>query len=133
MNMLACRMILLSTILVLTAGTVAANETIITTDSDQPVAATLTFAAEPLKSMTEIPFTLACNNKNILIHSAVCELTMPAMKMPENHPKLTCTDHNCTGKAVFTMGGVWQSTCGLIMKDGSHTSIVFDIGMVKMK
>ena len=96
MNTLPYKITLLSIILTLTAGTVAANETIITTGNDQPVAATLTFAAEPLKSMTEIPFTLACNNKNILIHSAVCELTMPAMKMPENHTKLTCTDHNCT-------------------------------------
>ncbi len=133
MMTLACRMVLLSIILILAAGTVAAKETIITTDNDQPVAATLTFAADPLKSMTEIPFTLEYNNKDILIHSAACALTMPAMEMPDNHPKLTCTDHNCTGKAVFTMGGVWQSTCGLILQDGSHTSIVFDIGMVKMK
>ena len=133
MNTLSYKMILLSIILILTACTVAANETIITTGNDQPVVATLTFAAAPLKSMTEIPFTLEFNNKDILVHSAVCDLTMPAMKMPDNHPKLTCTDHNCTGKAVFTMGGAWQSTCGLIMQDGSHTSIIFDIGMVKMK
>ena len=83
--------------------------------------------------MTEIPFNLAIKDKQMHIESAACSLTMPAMKMPNNHPKLTCTNNNCSGKAVFTMARAWQSTFGLIFQDGSLSSIVFDIDMVKMK
>ena len=64
---------------------------------------------------------------------ALTLLTMPAMAMPKNQPDLICTDNTCSGKAVFTMAGAWQATFGLIMKDGSHASITFDIDMVKMK
>lgn len=133
MNKLWIKISALSAAFLFFVTTVIAAETTLKTGPEQPIAATLTFAMSPLESMTEIPFTLEFDNKDIHIHSAACDLTMPAMEMPDNHPKLTCTDYSCTGKAVFTMAGAWQSTCGLIMQDGSHTSIVFDIDMVKMK
>lgn len=133
MNKLLLRVLGLSAFFILAATTVFATETVIKTGTDQPVTATLTFSASPLKSMTEIPFLVDFDNKDIHIQSAACSLTMPAMAMPDNHPKLTCTEHSCTGKAIFTMAGAWQSTFGLIMQDGSHTSIVFDIDMVQMK
>ncbi len=113
---------------------VAAAETVFKTDKDQEIAATLTFATPSLKTMTEIPFNISLDADNkSTIQSAACELTMPAMPMPGNRPDLTCADNLCTGKAVFTMAGKWRATFGLIMQDGSHGSIVFDIPMVKMK
>jgi len=116
------------------AGSLNAAETIVKTDANQEVAATLVFSTSPLRTMTEIPFSFTLDeNGDKTIESAACDLTMPAMPMPDNHPDLSCSETECTGKAIFTMAGKWQATFGLLMKDGSHTSIVFDIAMVKMK
>lgn len=110
-----------------------ANETTLHTDASQPLAASLKLSAAPLKSMTEIPFRFVLGNTAIGIRTAACELTMPAMPMPENRPDLECVDNSCTGTAVFTMAGAWRATFGLLLRDGSHASIVFDINMVEMK
>ena len=133
----AVRIILLALIICLFSLTGAlASETVLKTGKDQPLSATLSFSAAPLKSMTAIPFTMTLdntNNKNPAIHSAACGLTMPAMAMPDNHPELSCTGNSCTGTAIFTMAGAWQATFGLILQDGTNTSISFDIELVKMK
>ncbi len=123
-----CTAVLSSTTLV------AAAQTVFNTDENQEIAATLIFEAAPLRTMTEVPFQVTLEGiNNARIQSAACDLTMPAMPMPENRPDLSCSGNSCTGKAVFTMAGKWQATVGLIMKDGTHSSIVFDIPMVKMK
>ena len=118
----------------LTISAAVAAETVFKTDKTQKMAASLVFETVSLKTMTEIPFSITLDDQiNSSIQSAACDLTMPAMPMPENRPDLTCSGNLCSGKAVFTMAGKWQATFGLIMKDGSHSSIVFDIPMVKMK
>lgn len=134
MNYVLKTTMILCFIIFTSASVVTAGETAIKTDKNQEVAATLSFATAPLKTMTEIPFSLTLDDrKSVAIQSAACDLTMPAMPMPENRPDLSCTDNKCSGKAIFTMAGKWQATFGIIMKDGSHSSIVFDIPMVKMK
>jgi len=113
-----------------------ADESRYQTDEDQPVYGELVFASSPLKTMTEIPFRVNFGNdpdNAPVIHSAVCSLTMPAMPMPDNHPDLVCEGSSCTGTAVFTMAGAWRATFGLIMKNGDHTSVDFNIKMVNMK
>ena len=118
----------------LTISVALAAQTVFKTDKDQKKAASLVFATASLKTMTEIPFTITLDEQSdATIQSAACDLTMPAMPMPENRPDLTCSGNRCNGKAVFTMAGKWQATFGLIMQDGSHSSIIFDIPMVKMK
>lgn len=113
-----------------------AVESVLKSNNSQPVAGRLVFATSPLKTMTKIPFKLNLANSNgnkLSVHSAACELTMPAMAMPENHPDLNCSGSSCTGSALFTMAGAWQVTFGIIMQDGTHASIVFDIDMVQLK
>ena len=112
-----------------------AGETVLRTDQKQPIEGTLIFSTAPMKSMTKTPFrlNLADTENKRSIHSASCKLTMPAMAMPDNQPALSCSGSSCTGTAIFTMAGAWQATFGLIMQDGTHASIVFDIDMVKMK
>ena len=118
----------------LTISAALAAETVFKTDKNQKMAASLVFETASLKTMTEIPFTISLDDQSdATIQSAACDLTMPAMPMPENRPDLTCSGNHCSGKAVFTMAGKWQATFGLIMKNGTHSSIVFDIPMVKMK
>lgn len=128
------KLIFLSTATLFLATSVLADETTIHADAKQEVGATLVFMMSPLKTMTAIPFTLTLDsNVKNNIDSAACDLTMPAMPMPDNHPDLICINNTCTGKAIFTMAGKWQATFGLLMKDGEHASIVFDIAMVEMK
>lgn len=132
------RRIILSTVtaLLLTSTAGLAGELVLTSKTDQPIKGQLTFTSSPLVTMRELPFTLtvaSSSGNQADIHTAVCDLSMPAMAMPENRPGLDCSGSVCTGKAVFTMAGVWQATFGLIMKDGTHASIVFDIAKVQMK
>lgn len=127
--------LMIAAVTLLSPADTLAEETVLVTDQKQPIAGTLLFSAAPLKSMTKIPFrlNLADSENKHSIHSAACKLTMPAMAMPDNQPALSCSGSSCTGTAIFTMAGAWQATFGLILKDGSHASIVFDIDMVKMK
>ena len=110
-----------------------ATETTLQTPTGQPLPATLHFSASPLKSMTEIPFRFELDDTALVISSAECDLTMPAMPMPENKPELECLANICSGTAVFTMAGPWRVTFDLFLKNDARTSIVFDIDMVEMK
>ena len=126
-------MVLCLVALLCIAALAAAAETILHTEAGQPLAATLQLSATPLKSMTEIPFRFELEDAALVISSAACDLTMPAMPMPENRPSLECVANSCSGTAVFTMAGAWQVTFGLLLQNGTHASIVFDIDMVEMK
>ncbi|PLY00620.1 MAG: hypothetical protein C0623_07095 [Desulfuromonas sp.] len=128
--------VIVATVLNILTVDISAAERVYTTDEDQPVFAKLVFAADALKTMTEIPFRIEFGDDpghRPILHSAVCSLTMPAMPMPANHPNLKCSKSTCTGTAVFTMAGAWQATFGLIMENGANTSISIGIDMVEMK
>ena len=127
--------LMIAAVILISPTDTLADETVLRTDQKQPIEGTLLFSAAPMKSMTKTPFrlNLADTENKRSIHSASCKLTMPAMAMPDNRPALSCSGSSCTGTAIFTMAGAWQATFGLIMQDGTHASIVFDIDMVKMK
>lgn len=95
----------------------------------------MVFAAAPLETMTEIPFRieLAQDSPDSAIRSGACDLTMPAMPMPENRPVLECSGQRCRGRAVFTMAGAWQARCDLTLGNDSKISLVFQIDKVMMK
>jgi hypothetical protein len=69
----------------------------------------------------------------LLAISAVCDLTMPAMPMPENRPVLKCGAIGCNGDAVFTMAGAWDITCDVTFSSGKTAQFLFVIDMVQMK
>ncbi len=126
------KMLLLAALLY-TAVPATAADTTLPTQPGQPLPASLHFSASTLKSMTEIPFRLELEDATLVISSAACDLTMPAMPMPENRPALVCAANSCYGTAVFTMAGAWRVTFDLVLKNGTQTAIAFDIEMVELK
>lgn len=135
MKRLSSHIFLLLFFLSFFSGAARADETTLHTASDQTPEATLIFSTSPLVTMKEIPFRLVLETSSTSadIQSAGCSLTMPEMPMPDNNPDLDCRGRICTGKAVFTMAGRWRATFGLIMKDGHHATLAFDIAMVEIK
>ncbi len=131
-NQAHAALLLFLTMLFLTAP-VYADNTVLRASGDQKPAAVLTFSAAPLKTMTAVPFNMTFDSMQTPIQSATCDLTMPAMPMPENRPELNCSNNKCSGTAVFTMAGRWQAAFSIVMEDGSRRSLVFAIPMVKMK
>ena len=123
-------LILLSCFLILISSPAFAKQMVIQTGVEKT--GTLVFESSPLLSMTEIPFRITLSDSKEVV-SATCDLTMPAMPMPENRPALDCTDSTCTGTAIFTMAGAWRAACEFIMLDGTSKTLIFDIEMVKMK
>ena len=98
--------------------------------------AVLTFAANPLQTMTEIPFTvqLTGSTGKVLADAAVSlRLVMPAMAMPLNNPKALWQDDAYQGIATFTMAGEWNAIM-LIQRPGYDViDLTFKLGQVQMK
>jgi hypothetical protein len=98
--------------------------------------AILTFAADPLVTMTETPFTveLIGGTGKVLSDAAVSlRLSMPAMTMPPNNPKAPWLEDAYHGVAVFTMAGEWAAIM-IIQRPGHDViDLDFDLGTVKMK
>ena len=98
--------------------------------------AALTFAANPLLTMTETPFTveLTGGTGKILADAAVSlRLVMPAMAMPLNNPKALWQDNAYHGTAVFTMAGEWNAIM-IIQRPGYDVlDLTFKLGQVQMK
>ena len=73
----------------------------------------ITFAAAPLVSMSATPFRLELKGADGLPQAGAsvrCDLTMPAMAMPENRPELREVAPGIyAGEAIFTMAGAWQA------------------------
>jgi hypothetical protein len=98
--------------------------------------AVLTFAAKPLLTMTETPFTvvLTGGTGKVLTDAAVSlRLVMPAMAMPLNNPKALWQDDSYQGIATFTMAGEWNAIM-LIQRPGHDVLVLtFKLGQVQMK
>ena len=98
--------------------------------------AVLTFAAAPLLSMTEIPFTveLTGGTGTIFSDAAVSlRLAMPAMAMPLNNPKALWQDGAYHGMAVFTMAGEWHAIMVIQRPGHNVVDLTFKLGEVQMK
>jgi len=107
-----------------------------TTETPSGLTAELTLEASPLKTMKATPFTLSLKDDsgaNLSGWGFTCDLTMPAMPMPQNRPKVTAHEQNYSGYVVFTMAGAWQAT--FTARDANQTKIqlVFDIPEVLLK
>ena len=98
--------------------------------------ATITFAAAPLQTMTETPFTIKITgDTGIAISDAKLHvsLDMPDMPMPPNHPSATWQDGAYRGTAIFTMAGAWQATVTIQRPGYDQEYVTFDIDQVMMK
>ena len=127
--------LLLSILLLLSAPALAAETILNAVDADD-AAATLTLSSKPLLSMTPTDLRLSMDRAHgdkLLATSAVCDLTMPAMPMPENRPALECSAIGCNGNAIFTMAGAWDVTCEVNFSSGKTSRFLFAIDMVQMK
>ncbi len=98
--------------------------------------AVLTFAADPLLTMTETPFTveLTGGTGKFLADAAISlRLVMPAMAMPLNNPKALWQNDTYHGQAIFTMAGEWNAIM-LIKRPGYDlVDLTFELGEVLMK
>ena len=98
--------------------------------------AVLTFAAEPLLTMTETPFTvkLTGSTGKFFSDAAVSlRLVMPTMAMPLNKPKALWQDAAYKGIAIFTMAGEWNAIM-IIQRPGHDViDLTFKLGQVQMK
>lgn len=98
--------------------------------------ATLTFADDPLKTMTETPFAInVVGDTGIAIKDAKLSISMdmPAMPMPPNNPAAKFEDGAYRGTAIFTMAGAWQITVNIQRPGYDQEQVVFDIEQVMMK
>jgi len=98
--------------------------------------AILDLASSPLVTMTPIPFHLMLTDVTGAPTTGVevsCNLTMPAMQMPENRPAIREKDGVYWGEAIFTMAGAWQATFNVQMPDGRLELLIFDIDRVLLK
>ena len=96
----------------------------------------LTFAADPLQTMTETPFSIVItgpSGKNIKDAKLTVSLDMPAMPMPPNHPRAVYLDGAYRGQAVFTMAGAWQVFINVQRPGYDQEQVIFDIEKVLMK
>ncbi|MCK4508773.1 MAG: FixH family protein [Desulfuromonadales bacterium] len=98
--------------------------------------AVLTFAADPLLTMTETPFSvkLTGSTGKVFSDAAVSlRLIMPAMSMPINKPKALWQDDAYKGLAIFTMAGEWDAIM-IIQRPGHDViDLTFKLGQVQMK
>lgn len=99
--------------------------------------AVLEFAATPLVAMTVIPFRLEVKNVygSPLKGAAVdCNLTMPSMPMPDNHPKIAARNGAYVGEIIFTCTqGAWRLTCAVDPPGEKRQTLVFDIPRVRLR
>jgi hypothetical protein len=123
-------------LLLLLVTPVLAVETVLNATDADGATATLTLSSKPVLSMmpTDLRLTMDKAHGNMLLATAaICDLTMPAMPMPENRPVLKCGVIGCSGDAVFTMAGAWDVTCDVIFSSGKTSQFLFVIDMVQMK
>ena len=96
----------------------------------------LSFRSGPLQTMTPAPFTLElldASGTTVADAEVSCEMTMPAMPMPENRPRVVLVGNHYQGEAIFTMAGAWRMTCRIAPSSGPKTALTFDIPEVRLK
>lgn len=125
--------------IVLTAvfpGPAASAETRLEIEGIDGGKAILNLASEPLRTMTPTPFHLVLTDSAgtpITGAEVRCDLTMPAMPMPENRPIVREKAGFYWGEAVFTMAGDWQATFQVAIPDGRLEILIFDLERVLLK
>ena len=98
--------------------------------------ATITFAGSPLKTMTEIPFSLTLiesDEQAISDAEIAINMDMPAMPMPPNKPQAMWKDNSYQGVAVFTMAGAWHVNVAIKRPGQEQEKIVFEVDRVMLK
>lgn len=94
------------------------------------------FTELPLKTMTEIPFSIELYSPaQGLINDATLQisLTMPSMPMPPNHPHALWVKGAYRGHAVFTMAGAWQVEVEIERPEIAAEKVTFAIEKVIMQ
>lgn len=135
-QIIARTLVITFAILCCTAIEATAAETRIETLLADNGTAVIVFAESPLKTMTEIPFSIELNKGNgEVINNAklAIDLTMPFMPMPPNKPNAVWQDNAYRGTAIFTMAGAWQVNVEINRPEAEPEKITFDIEMVVMK
>ncbi len=95
----------------------------------------IVFAADPLTTMTEIPFAITLTEANGVLPSdatLTVSLDMPAMPMPPNRPVTRWSGDAYRGTAVFTMAGAWQVQVRIERPGNTPHEITFEVAEVRM-
>jgi hypothetical protein len=91
----------------------------------------LTVDPYPPKPMQKARFSLAVTNADgdpVTGGSVVCDMTMPAMKMPVNRPAAHETRPGTyTAEVLFTMAGEWQAALTLTPAGGQPLTFTFAV------
>lgn len=96
----------------------------------------LEFSAAPLVTMRAIPFRVTLRDpQGAAVTGArlTCDLTMPAMPMPENRPEIRPDDSGYRGRAIFTMAGAWQAEIAVTADGRPLDRLAFSIERVLLK
>lgn len=90
----------------------------------------------PLVVMKPLRFTLHTNpvlSESMVVGDIFCDLTMPAMPMPPNHPKVQRQGEAFSGEMIFTMAGAWQAEFSFPLPGGKVERFSFTIDQVLLK
>lgn len=90
----------------------------------------------PLVVMKPLRFTLHTTPvlpETLVVGDIFCDLTMPAMPMPPNHPKVQRQGGAFSGEMIFTMAGAWQAEFRFPFPDGKEERFSFTIDQVLLK
>ena len=106
--------------------------------TDAPAgSAVLEVQADALVTMTTLPFRLLIKDaagKPLTGAKVSCDLSMPSMSMPENHPQITERNGAYTGEMVLTCTmGDWRATCTADDANGQRQTMTFNLGTARMK
>jgi hypothetical protein len=127
----------LSLLLTLAASAAYAAPITLHSSANGQGSAVLELDADELVTMTMIPFRLVFKDHagHPLSGAPVrCDMTMPAMTMPENRPQVAERDGVYVGEMIFPCAmGAWRITCVAEKGNGSSQTAIFDIEKVRMK
>lgn len=133
------RVVLFLAVFIITIPThvaVAAGSTRFEATGDLGTAAILELQQAPLRVMKAAPFTLRTTPVLPVVPAVreiLCNLTMPAMPMPANKPKVLRQGNIFTGTMVFTMAGAWQAEFSVPLPSGKVEHFVFVFDQVLLK
>lgn len=132
------RLALLGTTLLLpiTQQSLAAETTRLESTGSLGTKAVLELRQSPLTVMKATPFALHATPTlppSPAVREILCDLTMPAMPMPLNQPKVERSGNDFTGTLVFTMAGAWQAEFVIPLPGGKEERFIFDIPQVLLK
>lgn len=136
LNLCWLRLLMVSGLLFVCTGPVLAEQTRFAKSLPDGGRVELVFAAAPLVTMTEIPFSVALTGSTGMpIRDAAVglDLDMPAMPMPPNHPQATWQDGAYRGTAVFTMAGEWIATMNIQRPGYDRVTTDINLGIVRMQ